>query len=109
MRLTPHEISRGEILSTYTAASSDAREVSQSNRRKELLDRYRDLIVVILELRLLAGFCFTQLADIEQEINGSLTYDRQPKVDADMIAQISRAVLMSVFVRETLNEKRQSF
>ena len=55
-----------------------------------LLDRYRDLIVVMLELRFLAGFCYTQLTDIEQEINGLLTYDRQPKVDADMIAQMHR-------------------
>lgn len=26
------------------------------------------------------GFCFTQLADVEQEVNGLLTYDRQPKL-----------------------------
>jgi hypothetical protein len=68
-----------------------------SNRRKALLDRYRDLIVVMLEPRFLAGFCYTQLTDIEQETNGLLAYDRQRKVDADMIAQLSRAVLMSVY------------
>jgi len=27
-----------------------------------------------------AGFCYTQLYDVEQEINGLMTYDRRPKV-----------------------------
>ena len=41
----------------------------------------------------LAGFCYTQLTDIEQEINGLLTYDRQPKVPAEEIAHIHREML----------------
>ena len=44
----------------------------------------------IASLRFLAGFCYTQLTDIEQEINGLLTYDRQPKVAPEMIAEIHR-------------------
>jgi len=42
----------------------------------------------IASLEFLAGFCYTQLTDIEQEINGLLTYDRHPKVDAEEIAAI---------------------
>jgi hypothetical protein len=60
------------------------------NRPEELLHRYRDLMIGVAALKFLAGFCYTQLTDIEQEINGLLTYDRQPKVDADSIAQIHR-------------------
>ena len=60
------------------------------NRPEELLERYSDLMVGVAALKFLAGFCYTQLTDIEQEINGLLTYDRQPKVDPDMIAQIHR-------------------
>jgi hypothetical protein len=44
-------------------------------------------------LTFLAGFCYTQLTDIEQEINGLLTYDRQPKVPAEEIASIHREML----------------
>ena len=33
----------------------------------------------IASLKFLAGFCYTQLTDIEQETNGLLTYDRKPK------------------------------
>ena len=42
----------------------------------------------ISSLEFLAGFCYTQLTDIEQEINGLLTYDRKPKVDPEAIAAI---------------------
>jgi hypothetical protein len=31
------------------------------------------------------GFCYTQLTDVQQEQNGLLTADRQPKVDPDQI------------------------
>ena len=44
----------------------------------------------IVSLKFLAGFCYTQLTDIEQEINGLLTYDRQPKVPAQAIAEINQ-------------------
>lgn len=34
------------------------------------------------------GYCYTQLTDVEQEINGLLTYDRQPKAELDKIKSI---------------------
>lgn len=37
---------------------------------------------------LVQGFCYTQLTDVEQEINGLLTYDRRPKVDIEIIRAI---------------------
>ncbi len=55
---------------------------------EELLEKYRDLMRGISSLKFLAGFCYTQLTDIEQEINGILTYDRRPKVPAEAIAEI---------------------
>ena len=56
----------------------------------ELLAKYRDLMEGISSLPFLAGFCYTQLTDIEQEINGLLTYDRQPKVSPAEITLIHR-------------------
>jgi hypothetical protein len=55
---------------------------------EELLERYRDLMKGIASLKFLAGFCYTQLTDIEQEINGLLTYDRRPKFPAQSLADI---------------------
>jgi beta-galactosidase/beta-glucuronidase len=57
---------------------------------EELLTKYRDLMEGIASLRFIAGFCYTQLTDIEQEINGLLTYNRNPKVAPEMIAEIHR-------------------
>ncbi|HEV2829339.1 MAG TPA: glycoside hydrolase family 2 TIM barrel-domain containing protein [Pyrinomonadaceae bacterium] len=55
---------------------------------EELVEKYRDLINGIASLNFLAGFCYTQLTDIEQEVNGLLTYDRRPKVPAEKMAAI---------------------
>jgi beta-galactosidase/beta-glucuronidase len=57
---------------------------------EELLEKYRDLMAGIASLKFVAGFCYTQLTDIEQEINGLLTYDRQPKLMAEDVAAIHR-------------------
>jgi len=58
----------------------------------ELLERYRDLMEGIRELTFVHGFCYTQLTDIEQELNGLLTYDRRPKLPPEEIAAIHRNV-----------------
>jgi beta-galactosidase/beta-glucuronidase len=57
---------------------------------EELYEKYRDLLKGVASLRFLAGFCYTQLTDIEQEANGLLTYDRRPKLAPERIAQINR-------------------
>jgi hypothetical protein len=33
----------------------------------------------------IAGYCYTQLTDIEQEVNGIYTYDRELKFDAERL------------------------
>jgi hypothetical protein len=54
------------------------------------LARYEKMIVAFDSLPDLVGDCWTQLTDIEDEPNGLLTEDRQPKVDVDRIAAINR-------------------
>ena len=65
----------------------------------EFLEQYRDLMKGIASLNFLGGFCYTQLTDIEQEINGLLTYDRQPKIAPELIAAIHEQLFGS-FHRE---------
>lgn len=55
---------------------------------EELLAKYHDLMEGIRSLRFVAGFCYTQLTDIEQEINGLLTYDRRPKISPEEVARL---------------------
>jgi beta-galactosidase/beta-glucuronidase len=57
---------------------------------EELVSKYRDLMEGIASLPFLAGFCYTQLTDIEQESNGLLTYDRRAKIAPERVAQIHR-------------------
>jgi hypothetical protein len=33
----------------------------------------------------IAGYCYTQLTDVEQEVNGVYTYDRKPKFNAERL------------------------
>ena len=58
---------------------------------EELLERYGSLIAALLQSEVVQGFCYTQLTDIEQEINGLLTYDRRPKADLARIREITTA------------------
>lgn len=56
---------------------------------EELLERYRASTEALFASPLVQGICYTQLADVEQEINGLLTYDRKPKVDPALIKAIN--------------------
>jgi len=56
----------------------------------ELLEKYHDLMKGIAALDFLAGFCYTQLTDIEQEVNGLLTFDRRPKLPPESIGDLNR-------------------
>lgn len=56
--------------------------------KEAFLTRLDGLIKAIRGNPAWAGFCYTQLTDVEQEINGLMTYDRKPKVDPAEYAKI---------------------
>lgn len=58
---------------------------------QEYEERLTGLIGAVLGNPELAGFCYTQFADTEQERNGLLTADREPKIPLERLhAMISR-------------------
>lgn len=63
----------------YSAATSD----------EDFILRYYNVIAPMLKSKLIQGFCYTQVTDVEQEINGLLTYAREPKVDLSIIKAIN--------------------
>jgi beta-galactosidase/beta-glucuronidase len=63
----------------YSAARND----------EDFIERYKAVTQPLLQSPIVQGFCYTQLTDVEQEINGLLTYDRKPKVALDIIKQIN--------------------
>ena len=56
---------------------------------EEFLARYKGLTDVLLDNPKMFGFCYTQLYDVEQEMNGLYTYGRKPKFDMEIIRKIN--------------------
>ncbi len=62
---------------------------TEAENNDDFAERFYNVISSLLESKLVQGFCYTQLTDVEQEINGLLTYDRKPKIDLDIIRRIN--------------------
>jgi beta-galactosidase/beta-glucuronidase len=62
---------------------------STGSDAEEFLKRYSALMAALLQSETVWGFCYTQLTDVEQEINGLLTYDRKPKVELARLCEIT--------------------
>jgi hypothetical protein len=61
----------------------------QFETAEALLDHYSKLTAALLQSTALAGYCYTQLTDTEQETNGLLTADRQPKLDPKLVRAVN--------------------
>ena len=55
---------------------------------EEYYQRLEQQVNVLLSIPHIAGFCYTQIVDVELEKNGIYTYDRQPKFDQERIRRI---------------------
>jgi beta-galactosidase/beta-glucuronidase len=51
----------------------------------DALDRLDGLYRGLARIPQIIGICYTQLTDVEQEVNGLMTYDRKPKFDVAKI------------------------
>lgn len=51
--------------------------------------RFDSIHQAIQDLDYVAGFCYTQLTDVEQEVNGLLSTDREPKVTLSDVKEIN--------------------
>jgi beta-galactosidase/beta-glucuronidase len=47
----------------------------------DALDRLESLYRALEHIPQISGICYTQLTDVEQEVNGLMTFDRKPKFD----------------------------
>ena len=56
--------------------------------KEAFLRRLDGLVKALRANPVWAGYCYTQLTDVEQEINGLMTYDRKPKADPAEFAKI---------------------
>jgi len=73
---------------SYRKSEQEGWGYSGADNDEDFIERLRAVIQPLLRSGVVQGFCYTQLTDVEQEINGLLTYGRQPKLPLDTIKAI---------------------
>lgn len=56
--------------------------------KKEFLGKLEELFSAAGKIPYLRGYCYTQLTDVEQETNGILDMERNPKIDLKELRRI---------------------
>jgi beta-galactosidase/beta-glucuronidase len=77
----------------YSPNSTDGWGYSEAHSEEQFLKRYMELTHALLRAPALQGYCYTQLADVQQEKNGLLTEDRQPKAPLSSIRSINQGLM----------------
>ncbi len=75
----------------WNPGQKDAEAWGYGNRPatiEDFLRRYRTLTEALLRNPRVWAFCYTQLTDVEQEVNGLYYYDRSPKFDDEVMGEI---------------------
>ncbi len=62
----------------------------QVESEKDFLYRYESITQAIKDTSYISGYCYTQITDVQQEVNGLLNEEREPKVDVKKIREINR-------------------
>ncbi|RTE10247.1 glycoside hydrolase family 2 protein [Paenibacillus whitsoniae] len=55
------------------------------------IERFRSITQAIKDIDYICGYCYTQVTDVQQEMNGLLTEDRSPKIPLALIKEINLA------------------
>lgn len=59
------------------------------NTKEEFIRRFDNITTAVKEIPYVCGFCYTQVSDVQQEINGLMDIDRNFKVDPEVIKEIN--------------------
>jgi hypothetical protein len=73
----------------YKADHAEGWGYSAVKSAEDLVQEYKKVTDVLFNSPIIQGFCYTQLTDVEQEINGLLTYNREPKCNLSKIKEIN--------------------
>lgn len=81
------------LLSEYGGIAFKAEEGwgygKQVASEEEFLARFEGVTRAVKETGYMTGFCYTQLTDVQQEVNGLYTMQREPKVDIKEVRRIN--------------------
>lgn len=59
------------------------------NSKEDFIRRFDSITTAIKELPYVCGYCYTQVTDVQQEINGLMDMDRNFKVEPEIIREIN--------------------
>jgi beta-galactosidase/beta-glucuronidase len=59
------------------------------NTKEEFIKRFDEITTAVKEVPYICGFCYTQVSDVQQEINGLMDIDRNFKVEPETIKEIN--------------------
>ncbi|WP_426348548.1 glycoside hydrolase family 2 protein [Alloiococcus sp. CFN-8] len=62
---------------------------TNSSSGEEFLSTYERIIEAVYSSDSICGYCYTQLADVQQEVNGLLNEDREFKIEPEIIKKIN--------------------
>lgn len=85
------EVNRGAVLS-----ESGWGYGKREKEGEEFVARYEKLITLVQSVKKLSGFCYTQLYDVEQEVNGFYRADRSDKLTESQKRRIREVNLKRV-------------
>ena len=89
------------FMSEYGGIRVELKEFEENDREKawgygnaatsleEFYARYDGLTTALIDNPKMLGFCYTQLTDVEQELNGIFRYDRTKKFDSEILYKIN--------------------
>lgn len=81
------------LLSEYGGIAFSSEEGWGYGRQVESEEAFRkrfgEILGAIREIPCFAGYCYTQVTDVQQEVNGLYTMEREPKVDMDEIRKMN--------------------
>jgi beta-galactosidase/beta-glucuronidase len=81
------------IISEYGGIAFNSEEGwgygNQVKSEEDFLHRYESITQAIKDTSYISGFCYTQITDVQQEVNGLLNEDRTPKVELKKINEIN--------------------
>lgn len=85
------------ILSEYGGIAFESRAHAQDwgygsgvKNETQFLKRYRQITQAIRDIPYIVGYCYTQVCDVEQEVNGLLTPEREFKIAPEKIAAVQK-------------------
>jgi beta-galactosidase/beta-glucuronidase len=61
----------------------------QVENEAAFVERFRKITQAVKDTDYICGYCYTQITDVQQEVNGLLTDTRQPKIPLELIKEIN--------------------